>query len=171
MKLKAQFLCTDYQKKRKGNRKTSVRRPFRTRYVTKCNWKPCLKLSNTVNPEYFACTEFSYAGDLPPFVRMKFLYSRWPLRILWLALNFWHAFYFCTEPPRTKYTKVKCMRKILDLQYKAKSILVCRAAKEFVPLRRYSLALHRLSSVEGHTSYHRNRAHRLGRICMLSGQW
>ena len=27
-----------------------------------------------------------------------------------------------------------------------------------------------LNSVEGHTSYHRNRAHQLGRICKLAGQ-
>ena len=51
----------------------------------------------TVNPEYFVCTKFLYAGDLWPFVRMKFLYSRWPLRILWLALSFSYAFYFRTE--------------------------------------------------------------------------
>ena len=28
---------------------------------------------------------------------MKFSYSRWPLRILWLALSFSYAFYFRTE--------------------------------------------------------------------------
>ena len=31
------------------------------------------------------------------FVRMKFLYSRWPLRILWLALYLSPALYFRTE--------------------------------------------------------------------------
>ena len=34
---------------------------------------------------------------LQPFVRMKFSYSRWPLRILWLVLYLSHAFYFRTE--------------------------------------------------------------------------
>ena len=34
---------------------------------------------------------------LRPFVRMKFSYSRWPLRILWLALYLSHAFYFRME--------------------------------------------------------------------------
>ena len=42
----------------------------------------------TVNPEYFVCTKFSYPWDPRPFVRTKFSYSRWPLRILWLALDF-----------------------------------------------------------------------------------
>ena len=36
----------------------------------------------TVNPEYFVHTKFSYADDLRPFVRMKFSYCRWPLRIM-----------------------------------------------------------------------------------------
>ena len=34
---------------------------------------------------------------LRAFVCMKFSYSRWPLRILWLALYLSHAFYFRTE--------------------------------------------------------------------------
>ena len=29
-----------------------------------------------INPEYFVRTQFSYAGDPRPFVRMKFLFSR-----------------------------------------------------------------------------------------------
>ena len=45
----------------------------------------------TVNPEYFVRTKCPYVGDLRPFVRMKFLYSFWPLRILWLAFSL-----FCT---------------------------------------------------------------------------
>ena len=32
--------------------------------------------------------KISYGGDLRPFVCMKFSYSCWPLRPLWLALNF-----------------------------------------------------------------------------------
>ena len=58
---------------------------------------PLVPAPATVNPEYFVRTKFSYAGDLRPFVRMKFSYSCWPLRILWLALSFSYAFYFRTE--------------------------------------------------------------------------
>ena len=53
--------------------------------------------TDTVNPEYFVRTTFSYVGDLRPFVRMEFPYSRWPLRTLWLAMNCLYAFYFRTE--------------------------------------------------------------------------
>ena len=60
-------------------------------------WEPCTLDQGTVNPEYFVRTKFSYVGDLRPFVRMKFSYSRWRLRILWLALSFSYAFYFRTE--------------------------------------------------------------------------
>ena len=73
---------------------------------------------NTVNPEFFVCTKFSNPSDPRPFVRMKFSYSRWPLRILWLALNFFSMhFIFVRKPTRTKYMKIKCIRNILDLQY------------------------------------------------------
>ena len=71
----------------------------------------------TVNPEYFVCTKFSYVGNLRPFVRMKFSYSHWPLRIFWLALVFSRHLIFVRKPPFTKYTKIKCIRNNLDLQY------------------------------------------------------
>ena len=37
------------------------------------------------------------AWALRPFVRMKLSHSRWPLRIIWLALYLSHAFCFRTE--------------------------------------------------------------------------
>ena len=46
---------------------------------------------NTVNPEYFVRTKFSYVGDLRPFVRMKFSYSlqcEWNGRIAFVRMNF-----------------------------------------------------------------------------------
>ena len=46
-----------------------------------------LNVPSTVNSEYFVCAKFSCAGDPQPFVCMKFLYRRWPLRILWLDLT------------------------------------------------------------------------------------
>ena len=48
----------------------------------------------TVNPEYFVCTKFLYPGNLQLFVCIKISYSRYSLRILWLASNFSYAFYF-----------------------------------------------------------------------------
>ena len=60
-----------------------------------CNAFPFPQIS--VNPEHFVHSKFSYAGDLRPFVRMKFSYSCWPLRILWLILNFWYTLYFRME--------------------------------------------------------------------------
>ena len=67
----------------------------------------CAVMQHTVNPEYFVRTKLSHAGDLRLFVRMKFLYGRWPRMILWLALIFQHTFYFRTEAAAYKIYKNK----------------------------------------------------------------
>ena len=67
----------------------------------------------------FRTHSISYPGLSDLSYAWNFCYSRWPLRISWLGLHHSHAFYFRTEAtvPRTKYTKITCIRKILDLQY------------------------------------------------------
>ena len=74
---------------------------------------------DTVNPEYFVRTTFSYVGDLRPFVCRKFSYGCWPLGILWFALTFC---IFVRKLPHTKYPKIKYIRNILNLQYSATAI-------------------------------------------------
>ena len=52
---------------------------------------------------------------LRPFVCMEFSYSRWPLRILWLAWYLSHAFYFRAGAAAYEInTKITCIRNILD---------------------------------------------------------
>ena len=86
---------------------------------------------------------------LRTFVRMKFLNSRWPLRILWLALYLSHAFYFVRKPPRTKYTKITCTRNILDLQYSECKTFLLRifwntGFPQFDPLRCFGSRVHQI---------------------------
>ena len=68
----------------------------------------------TVNPEYFVRTKFSYVGDLWPFVFMKFPYSRWSLMRMKRSHRIRTHEIFVRKPPRTKYTKIKRIRNILD---------------------------------------------------------
>ena len=76
-----------------------------------------------------------------------------------------------TQPVKKAFTHeirqlTPCFKALWD---EAKSILVCRAAKEFIILRVDSWALHLWNSVQCHMSYHGNRAHQLGCTCMLAG--
>ena len=77
------------------NRRNFTHVNFRT--LLFANFPYALNFSYTVNPEYFVCTKFLYVGNLRPFVLMRFSYSRWPLRILWLALYLSYALYFRAE--------------------------------------------------------------------------
>ena len=54
-------------------------------------------LTNYRKSRIFRTHSVFVSWALRPFVRMTFLYSCWPLRILWLALYLLHAFYFRTE--------------------------------------------------------------------------
>ena len=73
---------------------------------------------------------------LRPFVRMKFSYSCWPLRVLWLTLYLSHAFHFRTEAAgceiyennmHTKYSGFTvCVNFLLLLPiFRWKNIFVC----------------------------------------------
>ena len=73
-------------------------------------------LTNTVNPEYFVRTQFSYPG-------LSDLSYTWNFRTVAdrcgfsdLRCTFRMHFIFVQKPPRTKYTKITCLRNILDLQ-------------------------------------------------------
>ena len=78
-------------------------------------WRRC-----TVNPEYFVRTQFSYPG-------LSDLSYAWNFHIVAdrcgfsdLLCTFRMHFIFVRKPARTKYTKITCLRNILDLQYTPK---------------------------------------------------
>ena len=86
-------------------------------------------VASTVNPEYFVCNKFSYAGDLHPFVLIKFSYSHWPLRILCRCSELLLRTLFSYGSRRVRnITKIKCTRIILDLQYEATDTIVEKQA-------------------------------------------
>ena len=71
---------------------------------------------NTVNPEYFVRTQFSYPW-------LSNLSYAWNFRTVAdrcgfsdLLCTFRIHFIFVQKPPCTKYTKITCIRNILDLQ-------------------------------------------------------
>ena len=53
--------------------------------------------TNYCKSRIFRAHSIFVSWALRPFVRVKFSYSRWPLRIVWLALYLLHAFYFRME--------------------------------------------------------------------------
>ena len=55
------------------------------------------ELRNYCKSRIFRTHSIFVSWALRTFVRMKFSYIRWLLRILWLALYLLHAFYFRTE--------------------------------------------------------------------------
>ena len=65
--------------------------PFKSR------WQQLWKELEYCKSRIFRTHSIFVSWALRRFVRMKFPYSRWPLRILWLALYLSHAFYFRTE--------------------------------------------------------------------------
>ena len=71
----------------------------------------------TVNPEYFVRTQFSYPGlfDLSYAWNFRTVADRCGFSDL--LCTFRMHFIFVRKPPRTKYTKITCLRNILDLQY------------------------------------------------------
>ena len=73
----------------------------------------------TVNPEYFVRTQFSYPGlsDLSYAWNFRTVAERCGLSDLLCTFRMY--FIFVRKPPRTKHTKITCIRSILDLQYLA----------------------------------------------------
>ena len=73
--------------------------------------------STTVNPEYFVRTQFSYPGlsDLSYAWNFRTFAARCGFSDL--LCTFRMHFIFVRKPPRTKCTKITCIRNILDLQY------------------------------------------------------
>ena len=71
----------------------------------------------TVNPEYFVRTQFSYPGlsDLSYARNFRTVADR--CRFSGMLCTFRMHFIFVRNAARTKYTKITCIRNILDLQY------------------------------------------------------
>ena len=74
-------------------------------------------LPYTVNPEYFVRTQFSYPGLSNLSYAWNFRTVAGRCRFSDLHFNFRMHFIFVRKQPRTKYTKITCIRNILDLQY------------------------------------------------------
>ena len=72
---------------------------------------------DTVNPEYFVRTQFSYPGlsDLSYAWNFRTVADRCGFSDLLCTLHVHYIFVW--KPPRTKCTKITCIRNILDLQY------------------------------------------------------
>ena len=77
---------------------------------------------STVNPEYFVCTQFSYPGlsDLSYAWNFRTVADRCGYSDLLCTFHM-HSI-FVRKPLRTKYTKITCIRNILDLQYSKKKV-------------------------------------------------
>ena len=71
---------------------------------------------NTVNPKYFVRTQFSYPGlsDLSYAWNFRTVADR--CRFSGMLCTFRMHFIFVPKEPCTKYTKITCIRNILDLQ-------------------------------------------------------
>ena len=76
-----------------------------------------LKLVCTVNPEYFVRTQFSCPGLSDPSYAWNFRTVADRCGFSDLLCTFRLHFIFARKPPCTKYTKITCIRNILDLQY------------------------------------------------------
>ena len=72
---------------------------------------------STVNPEYFVRIQFSYPGlsDLSYAWNFRSVADR--CRFSGMLCTFRIHFIFVRKAARTKYTKITCIRNILDLQY------------------------------------------------------
>ena len=82
------------------------------------SWLACAYNStSTVNPEYFVRTQFSYPGLSNLSYAWNFRTVAERYRFSDLLFTFRMHFIFVRKPPRTKYTKITCIRNILDLQY------------------------------------------------------
>ena len=78
---------------------------------------------DTVNPEYFVHTQFSYPGlsDLSYAWNFRTVADR--CRFSGMLCTFRMHFIFVRKAARTKYTKITCIRNILDLQYVKRSAM------------------------------------------------
>ena len=63
-------------------------------FTNNANVHVCAVFTRTVKSRIFRTHSIFVSWALRPFVRMKFSYSRWLLRILWLASYLSHAFFF-----------------------------------------------------------------------------